>query len=120
MFDFDYFNGKDLEYPKRPSKPRLDYSNHESASARKYAADHEKYEDEMIIFREEVHEYAQAQLDKEFGEALKKEFGPMTDEQFGVVWYHAWEQGHSEGLYRVAEIFEEYTEMCKEFMRHQK
>ena len=119
--DFDYFGGRDLIAPKAPQKPVRLGLNPTAAQARAYADRLESWEAEMIIYRAERALY-QDQMNtrlRELQTKLRDEYDITEAQQF-ILWNSAWSDGHSEGLRRVVEIFDELYEVASEFAALQK
>jgi hypothetical protein len=114
-YDYDYFSGKDLHYPVKPTKPRMG-STPTAAEARAYADNLEVYEAEMTDYTENKDWYnRQTNLRMiELHDRIRDDYD-ITEAQFNVLWRRAWEDGHSESLRRVVEIFDELYEMASEF-----
>ena len=114
-YDFDYYAGRDLLYPNKPTKPKLE-KNHTPAAARSYADDLEQYEKEIENYKDDLNYYNdQHNLRlKEFQDQLRDDFG-LTQAQFNVIWHHAWDRGHSSGLQEVYHYFTTFYDMASEF-----
>ena len=107
-WDWDYFAGRDIEYPQgRPSKPVMP-KNPTPTALREYADELESYEALKSAWNRAVKKYqdAVAARQAEFRAELRKT-GDFTDEQFDLLWSEAWELGHSSGLNEVAYHFDE-------------
>lgn len=114
-YDFDYFSGKDLRYPMKPKKPKLD-KDHTPAAARSYADDLEQYEKEIENYNDEL-SYCRSRKAarlKEFQDKLRDDYD-ITEAQFFVIWHKAWEEGHGSGLSEVYHYFDEFYELATEF-----
>jgi hypothetical protein len=113
--DFGYYNGKDLTYPKKPRTPLLE-KNPTSAQARLYASDLEAYELNLESWRIDIRSYNN-QINARMEEMQSKirEAYCLTEAQFNFIWSKAWEDGHSEGLSRVVEIFDELYDFAYDF-----
>ena len=87
-----------------------------AAEARIYADQLEVYEAEMTDYNEYKVWYSnQTHLRmKELHDRIRDDYD-ITEAQFNVLWHRAWEDGHSESLRRVVEIFDELYEMASEF-----
>jgi hypothetical protein len=116
-YDFDYFSGRDLEYPVRITKPRLSL-NPTPAEARKYADDLEAYEPKNKDYHRLVSEYHIVIRDRqaELKNKLCDDYG-ITKKQCEVLWNAAWEEGHSSGIREVIHYFDEYYDMAMAFAK---
>ncbi len=114
-FDFDYFSGKDLHYPNKPRKPTLG-RNPDSVEAMAWAEAMVEYERELKSYKEDRDYYSDTinRRLKELQKKLQDDYD-ITDTQFSILWNRAWEEGHSEGLYRVVGIFDELYDIASEF-----
>jgi hypothetical protein len=116
-YDYDYYSGRDLVYPRQPSRPRLDAKKTiTSSDALRYAAELAEYEEEHIKFVASRNAYNE-ESNKRQGELMRKleDDYDISPNQFRILWRRAWDDGHSEGLRRVVEMFEEYYELATEF-----
>jgi hypothetical protein len=114
-YDFDYFSGRDLHYPVKPAKPTLS-RNPNSIEARAWAEALEEYERELESYTEN-RDWYNSQINlrmKELHDRIRNDYD-ITDAQFAVLWHRAWEDGHSESLRRVVEMFDELYTMASEF-----
>jgi hypothetical protein len=116
-YDFDYYGGKDLDYPNKPTKPRLS-AVPTAAEARAYADGLEAYEIKLKEYRAGYDDYTRSlngRLD-ELKTRLRDEYA-ITDAQMHLLWARAWDwdDGHSEGLRRVVEIFNELYDIASQF-----
>ena len=114
-YDFDYYAGRDLQYPSKPAKPKLD-RDHTPAAARNYADDLEQYDRDLENYNSNLNYYkGQHNLRlKEFQDRLRDDYD-ITQAQFNVIWLHAWDHGHSSGLHEVYHYFDDFYEMASEF-----
>ena len=114
--DFDYYGGRDLTAPKMPRKPVRLGLNPTVSQARAYADALEIWEAEMASYREERAAYSD-QMNSRLRELeikLRDEYD-ITEAQLFVLWNKAYDLGHSEGLNRVVDIFDELYEVASEF-----
>ena len=114
--DFDYYGGRDLTAPKMPCKPVRLGLNPTVSQARDYADALELWEAEMVSYRAERALY-QDQMNtrlRELQTKLRDEYDITEAQQF-ILWNSAWRDGHSEGLNRVVDIFNELYEVASEF-----
>jgi hypothetical protein len=114
-YDFDYYGGKDLHYPHKPTKPRLS-SVPTAAEARAYADELEAYEIKLKEFRAGYDDYTRSLNGRlfELKTQLRDEYD-ITDEQMHLLWARAWEDGHAEGLHLVTDIFDELYDLASQF-----
>jgi hypothetical protein len=113
--DFDYYGGKDLHYPNKPTKPRMGTAP-TAAEARAYADALEAYEVKLAEYRDRYDDYTRSINGRlfELKTRLRDDYD-ITDAQMHLLWAKAWEDGHSEGLARVADIFDELYELASQF-----
>jgi hypothetical protein len=116
-YDFDYYSGRDLEYPVRITKPRLS-ANPTPAEARKYADDLEAYDPKNKDYHRLVSEYNNAIRDRQdkLKTKLCEDYG-ITKKQCEVLWSAAWERGHSSGLSDVIHYFDLYHDIAMAFAK---
>jgi hypothetical protein len=114
-YDFDYYGGKDLNYPNKPTKPRMG-STPTAAEARRYADELEAYEIKLKEYRDIYDDYTRRLNGRlfELKNRLRDEYA-ITDEQMHLLWSRAWEDGHDEGLHLVADLFDELYEIASQF-----
>jgi hypothetical protein len=114
-YDFDYYSGRDLHYPALPKRPKLS-SVATSEEARKYANQLEVYETQMKESRQQRDEYTRSLNGRlfELKTRLRDDYD-ITEAQMHLLWGKAYEDGHSEGLRRVVDIFEELYEIASQF-----
>ena len=113
--DFDYYGGKDLHYPNKPTKPRLS-SVPTAAQARAYADELEAYEIKLKQYRDCCEDYTRSLNGRlfELKTRLRDEYD-ITEAQMHLLWARAWEDGHAEGLHLVADIFDELYDLASQF-----
>lgn len=109
-YDFEYYSGKHLKYPSKPTKPTIS-RNPSANEARAWADALEEYEREMKSYDEDLSWYRSEsrRLQNEFMDRLKKDYG-LSDKAFDLVWSKAWERGHSAGLH---EVYHEFDDLCE-------
>lgn len=115
LYDFDYYSGRDIDYPSQPARPRLD-TNATAAEVRAYADKLESYEKAMDVYNYEIREYnrlCNARLG-EFKERVRND-NNLTEAQFIALWPKAWVDGHADGLQHVLYHFDELLEVAKDF-----
>jgi hypothetical protein len=114
-YDFDYFSGKDLIYPNKPTKPRLS-ATPTAAEARRYADELEAYEIKLAEYRDRYDDYTRSINGRlfELKTRLRDEYA-ITDDQMHLLWARAWEDGHAEGLHLVADLFDDLYDLATEF-----
>ena len=117
MKDYEYYSGRDLQSPKKPSKPRL-CSSPGPDDYRVHADLLEVYEKELSRYTSDLSDYRSVLNARhcEFVDDLCSESG-LSKEQFAVIFRYAWEEGHSNGYHEVDMVFTTMMEMAKEFMR---
>ena len=116
-YDFDYYSGKDIHYPKRLKKPVLP-AKPTPEDYRAYADQLEIYDAEKSDYNEKVSDYhskVNERLDK-FRQVLMIDYD-LLKPQVDVIWGYAWEEGHSAGLQDVYNYFDDYYEMIMAFNR---
>ena len=115
--DFDYYSGKDLTTPKHPVRPTLP-AKHTSQDARVYADAMAQFESEMVEFHAEMDDYNTKSMTRQ--QELKdtlRDVNDLNEDQFGLLWNFAWAEGHSEGLHRVVDVFNEYYDLVDQFIK---
>lgn len=116
-YNFDYYSGKDIQYPTRPKKPVLP-TNPTPDELRAYADQLEVYDALKMEYNEKVSDYhskVNERLDK-FQQVLMVDYN-LLKPQVDVIWGYAWEEGHSAGLQEVYNYFDTYYEMILAFNR---
>lgn len=115
-YDFDYYSGKDLIWPKKPTKPTLIGRDPSPTELRAYADDLEVYQAKMVGYNEDISFYKQTLNTRqlELQTKLRDDYD-ITEAQMFILWRKAWEDGHSQGFRRVVEIFDELYELASEF-----
>lgn len=111
----DYYAGRDVAYPDRPSKPVV--SDRESPAAiRAYADALEAYNEAMETYRADKDAYNATLRDRqaELVVDLAAEYD-LSPDQATVIFRKAWEDGHSGGIGEVIMIFEELLDMVEAF-----
>jgi len=105
-YDFDYYDGKHLKSPVKPTKPTIGRSP-SSIEARAFADALEEYERDFKGYEEDKRFYQSqvSALYREFLDKLKADYG-LSDEEFDVIWSEAYDRGHSYGLSEVASHFD--------------
>jgi hypothetical protein len=113
--DFDYFSGKDLHYPVKPRKPSL-MPNATASQVREYADQLEAHDAAMVQHKEDqvfyTNEISRRQAELQSKICNKYD---ITPGQFVILWNRAREDGCSEGLHRVVEIFDDLYDIASEF-----
>lgn len=109
-YDFEYYSGKHLSYPTRPTKPTIS-RNPSAIEARAWADALEEYERELKSYDEDLSWYRSesSRLHTEFMDKLKKDYD-LSDKPFDLIWSKAWERGHSAGLHEVYHEFDDLFE----------
>lgn len=122
MKNFEYYAGDDLDFPTRPRKPIMP-EKPTSTDVRQYADKLEEYEIDFKKYSKLKNEYYEILNTRavEFRNDIHSEYCPeFSDAAFSVVFNKAWEDGHSEGHYRVVEIVDELTDLVLEVMEKMK
>lgn len=114
-WDFDYYEGRDLARPSKPSKPVLS-ANPSSAEAKLFATQLEKWEHDMRLCDDAVR---MVRVEKEgrmaeFKELIRDDYD-LNTAQFDILWAYAWQRGHSSGLQEVVSHFQEIFEVAIAF-----
>jgi hypothetical protein len=116
-YDFDYYNGMDIVYPTKPTKPTLGRAGVvNSVEAMAWAEALVDYEHELKSYEDDF-AYYRAQKGLRLAalqERLRDDYD-LTEAQFFVLWHRAWDQGHSSGLSEVYHYFDEFYDMASEF-----
>lgn len=114
-YDFDYFSGTHLVVPVKPTRPRLE-RNPSALDARAFADAMEEYERVFKGYEEDKGWYRseRSRLLFEFKDKIKKDYG-LSDEGFDVIWYEAWDRGHSSGLSEVYSNFDALYDFAEKY-----
>lgn len=107
-YEFEYYSGKDLEYPRKPQKPKLP-PNATAADAQLFAHEMvlwESAKDQYEVNRKSYTEEMKQRMAK-FQKKLQEDYD-LNDAQFSLLWNKAWEDGHSGGL---QEVWQEFNEL---------
>lgn len=114
-WNFDYYEGRDLARPPKPSKPVLP-ANPSSAEAKLFATQLEKWEHDMRLCDDAVRmiRVEKERRMAEFRELIRDEY-QLNNGQFVILWAYAWERGHSSGLPDVIGHFLEIFEVATAF-----
>jgi hypothetical protein len=114
-YDFDYYSGRHLKYPAKPTKPTLGRSP-SAIEARAYADALEYYDRELDGYKEDKSYYhsQMSSLCREFEEKLRSDYA-MSEGEFEVIWSEAYERGHSGGLEEVVSHFDSLYEFVKKY-----
>ena len=114
-YDFDYYSGRHLVYPAKPSRPSIGRSA-SAIEARAYADALEHYERELEGYEEDKSYYhsQMSALDREFEEKLRSDYA-MSKDEFDVIWSEAYDRGHSAGLEEVVSHFDSLYEFAKKY-----
>jgi len=115
-YDFDYFAGRHLKFPKKPTKPTLE-RNPSAIEARAFADALEEYEREMKSYEEDKCFYQSelTSLQREFRDKLKSDYS-LTDAEFVVLWSEAYDRNHSGGLEEMANAFDSLYDFVLKYM----
>lgn len=113
--DVEYYSGDDLRYPDRPQKPVVK-NRDDPASIRRYAdklesyyAAADKYRIDKQVYRDTIKERKQELM---LDLAAENELSPAQAE---VLFYKAWEEGHSGGISEVIDSFTSLVDLIAEF-----
>lgn len=114
-YDLHYYGAHDLLSPMQPTKPQLG-RNPSSHDARAFADDLEAYERDLENYKDDLTYYREQKTARlnELKNRLRDDYD-ISDAQRDVLWRQAWEDGHSESLQRVVDLFESLYEMAAEF-----
>lgn len=109
--DYSYYELKDVHYPAKPRKPALPSDKDGPEAFREYATKLEEWEsllEECKEKRSSIQKLATERL-REFEEELFSlyAYDGTSRETFGVIFWKAWDDGHSNGLYSVADRVDE-------------
>jgi len=116
-YDFEYYDGRYLKYPTKPSKPTLG-RNPTAVDARAFADAFEEFEREYAGYIEDKNFYnsqASARMN-EFQDKLMKDYG-ISQKGFDVIWNKAYSDGHSGGLEEVYSRFDSLYDFLTEWER---
>lgn len=101
-------------YPEKPKKP---YLNRDSGpdGFRAHADALEIYDNRMKIFREEVAHYnaISASLENDFRNDLEEYFGVTTNPKKDILYWKAYQHGHSSGLHEIANVYSDLVELIQ-------
>ena len=114
-YNFDYYSGKDIQYPTRPKKPVLP-TNPTPDELRAYADQLEIYDALKMEYNGNCSDYSLKMSDRlaEFKQALMVDYD-LLKPQVDVIWGYAYDSGHSAGLQEVYNYFNTYYEMIITF-----
>jgi len=112
----DIAKGKELVYPKRPTKPLQSHFDKNSSGMRMYADKLEEYEKDFEVYTSEMKKYRDHKniLDSQIVDFIKDFSGlnSIVPEQYrSKVYTYAYQQGHSSGYSEVAIILENLVEI---------
>ena len=114
-FDLNYYSAEDLFQPLRPSRPILEKTP-TSKAALEFANELQEYENRIAEYNQQREENSKVRQERmlELEQNVRDQYG-LTQAQFNVLWEKAWDDGHSEGLGRVLEIFDDLDTLVSEF-----
>ena len=115
MKSIDYYNGVDLEFPIRPSKPGA-FDRNDPQSLRDFADRMEVYNERKDSYTRDLAAYRAKVRDRR--DDLKEDLGTsfdLTASQTEVVFAKAWEDGHSGGVSEVINLFGELVDLVEAF-----
>ena len=109
--EFEKYKNK-VKYPDTLRKPYLS-SQHTCEEAQQYARDFKAYEAQLSKYREEHVKYVQEEnrLRELFKRDAFEKLGVQDHPKKEVLWYLAWEDGHSSGLLEVWIYLNRYSEL---------
>lgn len=109
MKDASYYDGRDITYPTRPSRPIIPHSTAPSDEFVAFAAELKKYEAIKPDYNLAVDEYRQ-KMNERSAEAIRD----LTDE-YGIsvaqtqhIYSAAYEYGHSAGFNEIFNYFDDF------------
>ena len=107
-YDFDYYSGRHMVYPIKPTKPTLG-RNPSSLEARAWAEALEEYEREFKGYEENKlwYQTERARLEEELQDKLKKDYA-LSESEFSILWSEAYSRSHSGGL---SEVYNEFDSL---------
>lgn len=105
--DYSYYELKDVEYPTKPRKPTLPSVMAGPEAFRKYATKLGEWESLLEEYKEKRNSIQKLEAERmqEFKEELFSlyAYDGTSRETFEIIYQKAWEDGHSHGLWFVAE-----------------
>ena len=117
-YDFEYYTGKDLIYPKTPSRPRLSVKP-TATEARDYATamdisetNMKEYTAHCKLYRDQI----SARM-TEFQDRVRTDYD-ITQAQFDILWYKSYDVGHNCGLQEVLIHFDEFYQLAVDFAKN--
>ena len=101
-----------VPYPDRPRKPQL---NRDSTADefRRHADALEAYDCAMVQYRAEKAEHSRqsAELENQFQSDLEDHFGMKGHPKAGLLYWKAYDRGHSAGLHEIANVYADLVEL---------
>jgi hypothetical protein len=115
MKSIDYYNGVDLEFPIRPSKPGS-FDRNDPQNMRDFADRMEAYQERDVEYRADMVAYRAEVRGRrdDLMEDLGRNFD-LTSAQTQVVFTKAWEDGHSSGITEVINLFGDFVDLIESF-----
>lgn len=115
-YKFEYYIGKDLEYPRKPQKPTLP-PNATPADAKAFYLEMVLWESEQAQYEVDRKSYTgeMDQRRRKFQKKLQEDYD-LNDKQFWLLWHKAWEDGHSGGLQEVWQEFEKLHTFVSDYI----
>jgi len=112
---WEYYNGKDISFPKSPQKPILKHSA-TANEHREHAEKLEAYETAMITYRQERDEYNKLQNERiiEFKNDLFAYFDVSNNPKRELAYSIAYDKGHSCGCSEVYNEFSSIVELIRD------
>lgn len=117
-YDYDYYSGRDLEYPRLSVKRPIWKAKPTPAEARAYADGLEAYEAAKPAYDVAVSEYNEKINERlaAFRNELKIDYC-LTDAEFAAIWTVAWDRGHASGLSEVVNEFDDLFNVAINFYK---
>jgi hypothetical protein len=116
--DMKELREKDMEFPVRPTHPKMPNSRTITPEqVRKYADALEAHQAAMKVYHQKIDEYQRKQMVKEqqFKMDALKECGLENHPKREKAYAFAWEHGHSGGLSNVLSWLTEVAELLKDY-----
>lgn len=109
--DYSYYELEDVDYPVRPGKPKIPAIKDGPEAFREYATKLEEWESLSAEYESKRKDIQKLRVERmqEFKEELFSlyAYAGTSRETFDVIYQKAWEDGHSCGLYSVANCVNE-------------
>ena len=119
--DFSYYELEDVSYPVRPRKPKIPFINDSPEAFREYATKLEEWESLSAEYESALKDIQKIRVERmqEFKEELFSlyAYAGISRETFDVIFEKAWEDGHSDGLYRVEDCVDELCGFVEDIIK---